>query len=119
MYCRRCDKDDVGNFHRCFVYGKKTVSPLKRRPEPKDRNTPLARKMAKLYELKLGEKFPGGIENAQIDKDYLAMYAYRSDGAWVWSLSSIDISKGIPDDFGSVWAATKCAKDPRLIYLEH
>ena len=117
MYCKRCDREDVGNFHRCFVYGNPTIRPLKRKPVPKDRNTPLARKMAKLYESILGDKFPGGLENAQIDKDYLGMGAYRSDGAWVWFLSSIDLNKGIPQSFGSSWAATKCAKNPQLIEL--
>ena len=112
MYCKRCDRDDVGSFHRCFVLGKKLIRPLKSKPT---RNTRLARKLAEIYKELIGEEFPGGIGNAMIMRDYLGMTSYRSDGAWTWSLISIDIHKGLPRDFGSPWAATKCVKNTKLL----
>lgn len=38
MYCRRCDKDDVGSFHRCFtIYSKNPIKPLLEKPDIKNR----------------------------------------------------------------------------------
>lgn len=115
MYCRRCDKDDVGSFHRCFMPGatSRTIRPLKQRPQP---NTPLSRKLARIYEQELGEKFPGGIENAVVKREGSAITPgyVRSQGAWVWSLGVIDGDRRL-HEFGSQQAATFCAKAGKVL----
>ena len=113
MYCKRCDRDDVGHFHRCFI-GLNSVRPLKKKPT---KNTPLARRLAKHYEEAIGP-FPGGIDNAQIFRDQSAIVAYRDAGSWVWCLESIDSKYGMVWGFGSQWTATECAKDKTLIEME-
>lgn len=112
MYCKRCDKDNVGSFHRCFWYGFKLVRPLKKRPHP---NTPLAKKLATYYEECYEKPFPGGIQNARVKRDDLAIRAYKDAGAWVWSLWTIDHSFGNCREFGSEYRATECAKNKLLI----
>lgn len=112
MYCPRCDKDDVGNFHKCFMPGMGQIRGLKAKPT---RNTILARKLATMYEQFYKEIFPGGIDNARIDRDHLAIRAYKDCGAWVWSLWVIDSSHGYPKEFGSGFPATECAKDYKKI----
>lgn len=80
------------------------------------KNTPLARRLAKLYEIAYDEPFPGGISNAAISRDQLAIRAYKDAGSWVWSLKSIDREHLFKvRDFGSNYAATKCLKDIRWI----
>lgn len=108
MYCRRCDKEGVGSFHRCFVPGatSRSIRPLQHRPKP---NTPLARKLAKIYECEVGVPFPGGIENARIVREAKGMsHAYRHHGSWVWYLNTIDGQTA--DELGSQWTAVECAK---------
>lgn len=107
MYCSRCKKDDVSDFHRCFVYGFKLVKPRK---NPPNRNSLLARKLAKLYEEAYYVKFPGGIDNACINHDKLNNND-RSAGGWGWHLGSIN-NKLVHavHDFGSQTPASKCKK---------
>lgn len=115
MYCRRCDRDDVGGFHRCFMpFSRNPIRPLKKRPNP---NTPLARKLAKFYEECFEQPFPGGITNARISRDQSAIRAYKDAGAWVWSLSPINTDLGFCHDFGSDYTATRCGKDKHLIEI--
>jgi hypothetical protein len=114
MYCRKCDRDDVSGFHKCFTPWGGNIRPLKKRPHP---NTPLARRLAKLYEECYEEPFPGGITNAMIQRDQAAIRAYRDTGAWVWSLGVIDSNPGFCHDFGSGYPATKCVKDKYLIEI--
>lgn len=108
-YCKRCDKENVGSFHRCFMPGFNQIRPMKRKPS---RNTPLARRLARLYESAYNEPFPGGVQNAQIKRDQLAIKAYRCDGAWVWNLAVVNSNDFCHcREFGSPWPATICAKD--------
>lgn len=111
MYCRRCDKDDVGAFHRCFVNSRPAVRPLKQRPNP---NTPLARKLAKIYESECGEKFPGGIDNAKIVREQMGMSeAWRHHGSWVWTLAAIDGAHIC--EFGSQRTAKECGETGKVL----
>lgn len=106
MYCKRCDKEGVTNWHPCF-HGSNAIISLESK---KKLNTPLARKMAKLYEHYTGYKFPGGITNAKIYSNRgMGSYA-ASEGTWSWYLMSIDESFGYPYNFGSCDTATHCSK---------
>lgn len=104
MYCRECDREDVGNWHKCFVRFGNKIRPLKKKPI---QNTKLARKMAELYEKHCGE-FPNGITNAKIKR--LATEGYRDSGAWVWVLRTIN-NDYLKYSMGSQWTATECAKE--------
>lgn len=84
------------------------IRAMKKRPT---QNTPLARRLARLYELAYQQHFPGGIKNAKINRDQLAITAYRDCGAWVWSLFVIDSTAGYPRAFGSPYPARECVKD--------
>jgi len=114
-YCRRCDKEDVGYWHRCFVASYPLIKPLKKRPE-KNPNTRLARKLATLYEEYYEEPFPGGIENAYIERDQLAITCYKDSGSMIWSLRSKNDEYLLNVHYwGSGSTATECAKDIKLI----
>jgi hypothetical protein len=114
-YCRRCDLEDVGYWHRCFVRTIPLIRPLKKRPE-KDPNTRLARKLASMYEAYYEEPFPGGVTNATVRRDQLAINCYRDSGAIVWSLDSrSDQYMHNVRFWGSSSPATQCAKDANLI----
>lgn len=112
-YCRKCKKK-VGGFHKCFTPWGGSVRPLKSEPNP---NTFLARKLAKYYEECFEEEFPGGIGNARIFRDQLAIRAYKNAGAWIWSLDVINSDHGYPREFGSSYTATDCAKDKYKILI--
>lgn len=113
MYCKRCDRDDVGNFHRCFI-GLNAIRPLKKRPNP---NTKLVRRLAELYEYFTRFSFPGGIRNARIISNGRLSSDAAAEGTWSWYLASIDSSYGNPYYFGSTYTATECAKQP-VVKLE-
>ena len=53
------------------------------RQSPK--NTALARKLARLWEKWTGDDFPGGVENAFIQRDYPGRQQ-RAQGAMSWAL---------------------------------
>lgn len=104
-YCRRCDKDGVTGSHRCF-YGFNAIIALKKKP---NLNTPLARKLAKLYEKITGHCFPGGIENAKIISYGRVSSADLSCGNWKWRLGAISGNRS-PINFGSTDTATNIGK---------
>lgn len=111
-YCKRCDRENVGSFHRCFI-GMNAIRPLLKRPNP---NTKLARRLAELYEYFTGYAFPGGIRNAKIISSGRLSGDDASLGYWKWHLGVIDASNGYPIDFGSTETATVCGKLP-VAYL--
>ena len=78
-------------------------------------NTPLARSLARLYEEKTGQPFPGGVENAYIQRSY-AGYWQRASGAMSWYLEPIhredeDGKTLMPRTFGSQWGVRDALKD--------
>ena len=80
----------------------------------KHKNTPLARRMARLYEEKVGAPFPGGIENACIYRSY-AGYWQRAEGAKLWWLDLMDLldsRRNALISFGSIWPAKEAVLDP-------
>lgn len=85
----------------------------------KTQNTELARKLAVLYESMVEQPFPGGIENAFVDRLYPGHWQ-RSEGAWSWCIGSISSrwrqDHDFPCDFGSQFPAKLCVKQPELIY---
>ena len=52
------------------------------------KNTPLARKIARIYEQRIGP-FPGGVTNACICRQYPGRNQ-RAAGAWSWQLGVIE-----------------------------
>ena len=86
----------------------------------KRKNTPLARKLAGLYEEMVGSPFPGGVENAYVCRTY-AGYWQQASGAMSWSLECInnvgddDGHTLAPCSFGSQHPATNCIKDTSLL----
>ena len=89
-----------------------------REKERSRKNTPLAQRLAKIYEEHFNEPFPGGIENACIQRTY-AGHHQRSGGAWSWCLQKInsDIPNGLVRDFGSQYPAKEAVKDPMNLIL--
>ena len=78
-------------------------------------NTQLARRLARLYEKAYDKPFPGGIDNACIDRDYKGV-ACRHMGSVVWALKSIrhDLQMDVRE-FGGGMAATICVKEHKYI----
>ena len=77
-------------------------------------NTRLARRLAGEYERITGRPFPGGIENARIQRSYPG-HRQRAEGAWSWCLETIEGTIGellTLADFGSITPATEAIKDP-------
>lgn len=87
---------------------------LGRIPYTYRKNTQLARRLARLYERVFDEPFPGGIENAAIERTR-AGHWQRSSGAWSWFLCSIDTVYGVVRHFGSAFPAREAERDPRLL----
>lgn len=88
----------------------------KRRPARQRVNTPLSRRLARMWEQETGQPLPGGIENACIQRTR-AGHWQRSAGAWYWFLYTIVIDgaqHAIPE-MGSQWPARECVKDPSLL----
>ena len=81
-----------------------------RRQFRKPKNTKLARQLAEIYEKYLGP-FPGGIENAYINRLYPGRWQ-RSSGALSWNLMVLDRQYGDADNFASQFTAKKAVKDP-------
>lgn len=80
-----------------------------------EKNTALARKLAKIYEVATGVEFPGGITNASIRRTY-AGHIQKACGAWIWHLDRIDKNNyPLPYDVGSEYRATEVAKKPTLL----
>ena len=80
-------------------------------PFSKAKNTPLARKLAKIYEKHIGP-FPGGIHNACIER-LRPGHHQRSAGAWSWMLGWINEVDGKSvAEFGSQYSAKEAIEDP-------
>lgn len=86
---------------RTMVYG---------RPRRK-KNTALARRLARLYERETNHPFPGGVENAFIDRLYPG-YWQRTSGAWSWRLGNIAPSNVGHVEMGSQWPARVAITNP-------
>ena len=78
------------------------------------KNTALARKIARWYEQERGREFPGGVENAYIDRTNAGRHQ-REAGAWSWELRALDLSHGHPQPCGSQWPAKEAAANPELL----
>jgi len=82
------------------------------------KNTATARKLAEYYEQAIGFPFPGGTENAYIER-LRPGHWQRSEGAWSWVLSSISMAwnedHAGPQQFGSQYPAKQCVHQPELI----
>lgn len=102
MYCRECDREDVGSWHKCFVRFGNQINPLKKRPK---KNTRLARKMAELYE-KFAHDFPSGITNSKIER----LSREGEESGWKWCLRTIN-GEQLSPNMGSQSPATQCAKE--------
>ena len=80
-----------------------------------NQNTPLARKVARVFE-HFGHEIPGGPENACIRRTY-AGHWQKTNGAWLWELACVDNSFLIYS-MGSTDRATDVvkafSKDPKL-----
>ena len=115
MYCQECDREDVGSFHKCFVRLRNQVRPLQKKPAPKKPPKSLAMKLAEIYRETFGEEFPGGIENAKIER-VRAGAGDRSAGAWSWELVSIsrEHSQKVIS-FGSIYTAKETVRAGRLL----
>ena len=85
--------------------------------QPGHFSTTLSLKLARLYQTMTGLPFPGGTENAYIQRSH-AGHWQRSQGAMSWFLEKLDDNKvtpglsGVPISFGSQWPATVAIKDP-------
>lgn len=100
------------DWHDCYKYMMHKNKRIK--------NTPNARRLAKIYKELTGEKFPGGIENAYIQRNYPGCYQ-RSAGFASWTLESISFAwlqdDNCPQQFASQHTARECIKDPEK-YLD-
>ena len=77
-------------------------------------NSPLARRLARIYEKEGGLPFPGGERNATISRTN-AGSNQRSEGAWSWQLDPIDTSHGHPLPFGSQWPAREAVENTEML----
>ena len=93
-----------------------TGARLRIRPERRWARQRVNTSLARLWERESGQPFPGGIENACIQRTR-AGHWQRSEGAWYWFLSTIVIDgaqQAIPQ-MGYQWPARECVKDPSLL----
>ena len=83
--------------------------------KPGTTNTPLARRIAKWWEKTTGQKFPGGIANARIERLYPGHWQ-MSSGAWSWQLGLLKDDEGkrsiVYPYVGSQWPAREAIKKP-------
>jgi len=82
------------------------------------KNSVNARKLAAIYENVFEEPFPGGLENAFIERYYLGHWQ-RSSGYVEWTLQSRSQrwhqDNNAPHPFGSQETVKNCLKNPELI----
>ena len=80
------------------------------------KNTPLARRIAGLFEQHRGHSIPGGPDNACIERTYVG-YHQKGAGMWSWTLQCVD-GQYVKPALGSEWPATEVVKgiahDPKL-----
>jgi len=84
----------------------------------KTKNTESARKLARIYNEMVETPFPGGEENAFIQRLYPGHWQ-RSSGAWSWLLSARASAwqqdQQYPLEFGSQYTVKQCLADNKLI----
>lgn len=78
----------------------------------------MARRLAKEYERMTGLRFPGGVENAYIERTYAGRHQ-KDAGAWLWLLQPIERYNTRGEDrmsrlrsFGSIAPAREAVHDP-------
>lgn len=81
MYCRRCDKEDVGGFHRCFntLLTRKAILPLEKKPDKSKRIS-----VRLLERLRGMEELDGLIKPDAVVERLYPGYWQRARGAWLW-----------------------------------
>ena len=98
MYCKRCDRDDVGGFHRCFnaLRTRNPIIALKNRPDVGKRlSSKLMLRIRKHPELR--------IDSGAYVKRLFPGYWQRSEGAWLWAVEENGIG-----EIGSSYTMKDC-----------
>lgn len=108
MYCRRCKKDNVGGFHKCFnsLLTKNAIIPLDKPPDETKRIS------YRLLERLKEQKSLVIKEEASIERLYPGHWQ-RSAGAWLWY-----IKNNFPFEIGSCYTMKECLESKYLdIYV--
>lgn len=109
MYCSRCDRDNVGGFHRCFnsVLTRNAIYPLKKRPDKKKRiSFRLLERLRQEIDLYIAP-------DAVVERYYPGTHQ-RSSGAFLWGVKHDSIVS-----IGSCYTMKECLGAKELTIFQN